>query len=103
MVVRGLTPDLARFMDQLIDGKSDSREGRFRIQGRAAHALVTDANQPGTQWEANNTIGGINGGNNMAGPDGTPVGPATAGATLTGRQYDEDRVVMLTAHWSMDQ
>ncbi|WP_019701949.1 3-oxoadipate enol-lactonase [Paracidovorax oryzae] len=37
MVLRGLTPDLARFLDQVIDGKPDSREGRFRIQGRTAH------------------------------------------------------------------
>ena len=104
MVIRGLTPDLARFLDQVIDGKPDSREGRFRIQGRAAHNAAGQANAPGTQWEANNTIGGINSGNNMNAPDATAVGAANpAGATSVGRQYDEDRVVMLTAHWSMDQ
>ena len=104
MVVRGLTPDLARFLDQIIDGKPDSREGRFRIQGRAVHTASTQANAPGTQWEANNTIGGINTGNSMSSADGTAIGAANpGGATATGRQYDEDRVVLLTAHWNMDQ
>jgi prepilin-type N-terminal cleavage/methylation domain-containing protein len=104
MVVRGLTPDLARFLDQVIDGKPDSREGRFRIQGRAAHTGSADANAPGSQWEANNTVGGIATNNNMNAPDSTAVGADNpGGATTTGRQYDEDRVIMLTAHWTMDQ
>ena len=104
MVVRGLTPDLARFMDQLIDGKPDSREGRFRIQGRVAHNAAANANAPGTAWEANNTIGGIVVGNSMNAADGTGVGAANPNAaTAAGRQFDEDRVVMLTAHWIMDQ
>ncbi|HEV2611321.1 MAG TPA: type II secretion system protein, partial [Noviherbaspirillum sp.] len=30
MVISGLTPDLARALDQMIDGKADSREGLFR-------------------------------------------------------------------------
>lgn len=98
MVLRGLTPDLARFLDQVIDGKADSREGRFRIQGRAAHATATDANAPGTQWEANNTIA-----SGIQTPD-VATGPANPGAaTATGRQFDEDRVALLTAHWIMDQ
>lgn len=104
MVIRGLTPDLARFIDQVVDGKPDSREGRFRIQGRGAHNAAGQANAPGTQWEANNTIGGINAGNNMNAGDAQAVGAANPGAaTAVGRQFDEDRVVMLTAHWSMDQ
>ena len=104
MVVRGLTPDLARYMDQLVDGKPDSREGRFRIQARAAHTQAVDANAPGTSWEANNTIASNIGGNNQSGNDPTAVGPNNPGAaTATGRQYDEDRVTLLTAHWMMDQ
>ena len=98
MVVRGLTPDLARFMDQVIDGKPDSREGRFRIQGRGAHANGTDANAPGTAWEANNTIASSIQTNDAATGAGTP-----GAATATGRQYDEDRVVLLTAHWIMEE
>jgi prepilin-type N-terminal cleavage/methylation domain-containing protein len=96
MVIRGLTPDLARFLDQIIDGKPDSREGRFRIQGRPSHSTAADANAPGTQWEANNTIAS----NIQASDEAT--GPATPNAaTATGRQFDEDRVVLLTAHWIM--
>lgn len=111
MVIRGLTPDLARFLDQLIDGKPDSREGRFRIQGRPAHAAAGEANAPGTQWEANNTQG-----RNIAdSPANSAMGssdnrPAinnttgdTTGGTAAGRRFDEDRVILLTAHWSMEQ
>ncbi|MDQ7745815.1 pilus assembly FimT family protein [Hydrogenophaga pseudoflava] len=104
MVVRGLTPDLARYLDQLIDGKPDSREGRFRIQGRAGHTQAVDANAPGTAWEANNTVASNIGGNNQVGGDATAIGANNpGGATATGRQYDEDRVTLLTAHWVMDQ
>lgn len=98
MVLRGLTPDLARFLDQVIDGKPDSREGRFRIQGRTAHAAAGDANAPGSAWEGNNTIAS----SIQATDAGT--GPANAdAATKAGRQYDEDRVVLLTAHWIMEE
>lgn len=104
MVIRGLTPDVARYLDQIIDGKPDSREGRFRIQARAAHTQVVDANAPGTSWEANNTIASAIAGNAQAGVDGVVVGAANPGAAVaTGRQYDEDQVVLLTAHWVMDQ
>jgi prepilin-type N-terminal cleavage/methylation domain-containing protein len=104
MVVRGLTPDLARYLDQMIDGKPDSREGRFRIQDRAAHSQASQANAPGTAWEANNTIASQISGNSQSGTDGAQTGAANPnGATATGRQYDEDRVVLLTAHWAMDQ
>ena len=104
MVVRGLTPDLARYLDQIIDGKPDSREGRFRIQGRAAHNQPNQANAPGTAWEANNTVASNIAGSAQSGNDATPIGAANpTGATATGREYDEDRVTLLTAHWSMDQ
>lgn len=105
MVVRGLTPDLARYLDQIIDGKPDSREGRFRIQDRAAHTQAIQANAPGTAWEANNTIATNEIlANNQSSGDTTGVGAANpGGATAVGRQYDEDRVTLLTAHWMMDQ
>lgn len=110
MVIRGLTPDLARFMDQIIDGKPDSREGRFRIQGRTAHAASTEANAPGTQWEANNTEGAniadTAANSAMKGSDtrqGIVNSSGDAGGTQTGRTLDEDRVVLLTAHWIMEQ
>ncbi len=104
MVVRGLTPDLARYLDQIVDGKPDSREGRFRIQARAAHTQADQANGPGTSWEANNTVASNIGNNNQSGNDATAIGANNpGGATATGRQYDEDRVTLLTAHWMMDQ
>ncbi len=104
MVVRGLTPDLARYIDQIIDGKPDSREGRFRIQGRDAHTQAAEANAPGTSWEANNTVASNIGGNAQSGTDATAIGADNpGGATTTGREYDEDRVTLLTAHWAMDQ
>ena len=91
-------------VDQVIDGKPDSREGRFRIQARAAHTQAVDANAPGTSWEANNTIASNIGGNNQSGTDAITVGANNPdAATATGRQYDEDRVTLLTAHWMMDQ
>ena len=110
MVVRGLTPDLARFLDQLIDGKPDSREGRFRIQGRPSHTAPTDANGPGTQWEGNNTqgrnIASTAANSNMTSSDTRSAITNTAGdagGVAAGRRFDEDRVILLTAHWSMDQ
>lgn len=104
MVIRGLTPDLARYMDQMIDGKPDSREGRFRIQNRAAHTQAADANAPGSQWEANNTIASGIAGNAQSGNDAVATGAGNQNAaTTSGRQYDEDRVILLTAQWSMDQ
>lgn len=110
MVIRGLTPDLARFMDQAIDGKPDSREGRFRIQGRPAHAATTEANAPGTQWEANNTEGvniattaANSAMTNSDNRQGINNASGNAGGTATGRTLDEDRVILLTAHWTMEQ
>lgn len=51
MVLSGLTPDLARSLDQMIDGKPDAREGLFRQEG------VTDGTPggPGTEWSLTNT------------------------------------------------
>lgn len=101
MVVRGLTPDLARFLDQLIDGKADAREGAFRMQdvrtqpGSGTPETV-NANSPGFEWSANNTQGW----------DASPVGdPDRSGAAAkeSGAALDEDQVVLLTAHWSMEQ
>jgi hypothetical protein len=97
-------------MDQVVDGKPDSREGRFRIQSRPAHTAAAEANAPGTQWEANNTEG-----NNIADTAANSAmtnsdsrqtvtnTSGNAGGNATGRTFDEDRVVLLTAHWTMEQ
>lgn len=88
MVLRGLTPDLARYLDQLIDGKPDALEGRFRLQNAANNDAEPSAKQPGHEWLSNNTYEW--GEANMS-PDGE------------GANRDEDRVALLTAHWIMDQ
>ncbi len=88
MVIRGLTPDLARYLDQMVDGKPDAQEGRFRQQNTAANNIGT-ANQPGLQWAANNTYA-----------QGGAAAPTAQGAGAT---LDENQVVLVTAIWVMDQ
>ncbi|MCP4595129.1 hypothetical protein [Neptuniibacter sp.] len=83
MVIKGLTPDLARALDQMIDGKPDAREGVFRQSG-----VVNDTNgAPGVQWAANNT----------------QLRAATGSATDTSRNRDEDQIIIVTAHYKMVQ
>lgn len=83
MVITGLTPDLARMLDQMIDGKADAREGMFRQEG------VTNATNgvPGTEWNTNNTA---NFSQNDTG-------------TTTGSNLDEDQITVVTAIYKMNQ
>ncbi|EJE54498.1 prepilin-type N-terminal cleavage/methylation domain-containing protein [Acidovorax sp. CF316] len=83
MVISGLTPDLARMLDQMIDGKPDEQEGRFRRQGIANGT----PNQPGLQWIVNNT----------SGQGAVPAAPAD------GNSRDEEQVITLTAIYKMNQ
>jgi prepilin-type N-terminal cleavage/methylation domain-containing protein len=87
MVLRGLTPDLARALDQMIDGKPDAIEGRFRQQNTLGNS-TTSSQLPGIEWGANNTY---------------KEGGDAPTATDEGDNQDENRVVLLTAHWVMDQ
>lgn len=82
MVIAGLTPDLARMLDQMIDGKPDAQEGRFRQQG-VANGI---ANAPGVEWAANNQI-------QMTG----------APSSTVGRNRDEDQVITVVAVYKMNQ
>ena len=50
MTLSGLTPDLARYIDAQIDGRSDARFGQFREQAQAAATATTTA-QP---WSRDN-------------------------------------------------
>ena len=84
MVISGLTPDLARSLDQMIDGKPDAQEGLFRQQGVANGT----ANQPGVQWGTNNTYS---------------YSATGASATTTGNNYDEDQVATVVAIYKMNQ
>jgi type II secretory pathway pseudopilin PulG len=47
MVLRGLTPDLARYLDQLIDGKADALEGLFRQQDARMNFNEPSSQRPG--------------------------------------------------------
>ncbi len=84
MVITGLTPDLARALDQMIDGKADAREGMFRMAGIDNGV----GNVPGAEWEGNNNIG---------------YGAAKPSATGAGTAQDEQQVMVLTAHYKMNQ
>ena len=90
MVITGLTPDLARSLDQMIDGKPDAREGRFRQQGIANNASSTGSstalNAPGSEWHANNR---------------QEFGQGKVGGD--GRTLDEDQVAIVTAIYKMNQ
>lgn len=89
LVLRGVTPDLARTLDQMIDGKPDALEGRFRQQDTTSNTAGGTSQQPGAEWSANSTY---------------KVGEeASATAQGEGDNQDENRVVLLTAHWQMDQ
>jgi prepilin-type N-terminal cleavage/methylation domain-containing protein len=83
MVISGLTPDLARMLDQMIDGKPDAQEGRFRLRGIANGT----PNGPGVQWAGNNNFG-------------RGSAPTALGA---GNGRDEEQVVTLTAIYKMNQ
>lgn len=83
MVISGLTPDLARMLDQMIDGKPDAQEGRFRQQA----VLNGAANAPGLQWASNNKF------------SITEAAPnATGGSNL-----DESQVATVVAVYKMNQ
>ncbi|HBX37176.1 MAG TPA: prepilin-type cleavage/methylation domain-containing protein [Pseudohongiella sp.] len=89
MVIRGLTPDLARALDRMVDGVPDAIEGRFRQQDSSLNTGANTSQQPGREWGANNTF--AQGGGQQTTADGE------------GDNQDENRVVLLTAHWLMDQ
>ncbi len=92
LVLRGLTPDLARFLDQQVDGKPDALEGRFRAQDPRMNDAEGSRQRPGHEWLANNTL-----------EQGSTVAGKATGDTDTSRNRDEDRVALMTAHWIMDQ
>ncbi|GAA6142589.1 prepilin-type N-terminal cleavage/methylation domain-containing protein [Hydrogenophaga sp. 5NK40-0174] len=83
MILSGLTPDLARMLDQMVDGKPDAQEGRFRLQGIGNGV----ANGPGVQWNRTNDDS-INGG---------------AGAAGDNLQLDEQQVATVVAIYKMNQ
>ena len=88
MIISGLTPDLARYLDQMVDGKPDAREGRFRQQGVDNGTL----NAPGVEWNVNNTIDA-----------GVATPTSWGGAIVDGQKRDEDQVKTVVAVYKMNQ
>jgi prepilin-type N-terminal cleavage/methylation domain-containing protein len=84
MIISGLTPDLARMLDQMVDGKPDAQEGRFRRQG----VDNGTANGPGVEWNRTND-------DSIAG--------AAADATGNNTRLDEDQVATVVAIYKMNQ
>lgn len=77
LILEGLTPDLARMLDNLVDGNADARFGSFREKEKAE--LVTAASAP---WSLDNR---------------------TAYGSSNVTNLDESQVVTLTAYYLMDR
>lgn len=84
MLITGLTPDLARALDQMIDGKADAQEGMFRW----ATVANGTAGAAGVEWPGNNTYA---------------YGAGSPSAAGSGTNQDESQVMVLTAHYKMNQ
>ncbi|HAI58827.1 MAG TPA: prepilin-type cleavage/methylation domain-containing protein [Xanthomonadaceae bacterium] len=85
MVITGLTPDLARALDQAIDGRPDAQNGAFRQQG--VIRTTGSPTAPGIEWAGNNTQTiGTGGGN-----------------TINQAALDTDQVQVMVAHLKMNQ
>ena len=82
MIISGLTPDLARMLDQITDGKPDAQEGRFRLQGIDNGT----PNAPGVQWNRTND-------------DSID----SAGAAGDDTRLDENQVATVVAVYKMNQ
>jgi len=80
MVLTGLTPDLARSLDQMIDGKADECEGLFRREQEPGACATTGV--PGEPWARDNTM---------------------THTTLATNNRDEDQVAVVVAHYKMNQ
>jgi prepilin-type N-terminal cleavage/methylation domain-containing protein len=88
MVLRGLTPDMARMLDAQIDGRPDALEGRFRQQNNYTNDAEPSWKRPGHDWMGNNTYA---------------IGSSLPTVMGVGENRDENRVMLVTAHWIMDQ
>ncbi|WP_442682334.1 prepilin-type N-terminal cleavage/methylation domain-containing protein [Stenotrophomonas sp. JC08] len=87
MVISGLTPDLARSLDQMIDGKPDPQGGAFRQAGITARAASDNADTISVEWAGNNTD--------------QSTGSTTS--TAQGGGDDTIQVMTMVAHYKMNQ
>ena len=97
MVVRGLTPDMARRLDQMIDGQADALKGQFREQiqeqDRGMALASSTPREPGQEWSVSYA---------SSHDDGfLPTSLFGFGERRT--QDEEGRLLLMTAHWQMDQ
>ncbi|HBB78329.1 prepilin-type N-terminal cleavage/methylation domain-containing protein [Stutzerimonas xanthomarina] len=77
LILRGLTPDLARMLDGLVDGNADARFGSFREQAQAS-----DTSASSVEWS---------------------LGSGVAYGETDATNLDESQVVTLTAYYLMDR
>lgn len=93
MIITDLTPDLARALDQMIDGKADAANGAFRQVGITSRPNTgpggaTDPNAIGAEWGGNNT--------------GSMASAVSQGDTF-GTATDDDQVMTVVASYKMNQ
>ncbi len=91
MVIAGITPDLARYLDQGVDGQADPEQGRFRQA----------AGQLGNQGSGGQTGQG-NTGNVWRGDATQSRGQRSANTQAANNTAaDEQQVTLVTAHYKM--
>lgn len=92
MVISGLTPDLARALDQMIDGKPDAQNGAFRQEGITPRSgSAANADSVGLEWQGNNTQAM------------TAGGAAGSALTTDDTTSDVEQIMTLVAHLKMNQ
>jgi hypothetical protein len=117
MIIRGLTPELARQLDRMIDGNADALEGRFRqlYNSNEDHGVIQVHQQPNREWTGVNSVNqelgdALNNGDMASTGTGGPGSPFnwqgySDGLGLGGSSgliRDEDQVMRVTAVYLMD-
>ena len=93
MVITGLTPDLARALDQMIDGQADAREGVFRQAG--VRDRDSAQRTPQFEWSVNNMLAYEGNADTIAATDRS--------RNNDGGRRNEDQVITVIAHYKMNQ
>ncbi len=93
MIITGLTPDLARALDQMIDGKPDASNGAFRQYG------ITGRRTTNTGGATSADIGAEWGGNNTGSMDSK----SADGKTYRDGSTDDEQVMTVVASYKMNQ
>lgn len=118
MVIRGLTPEVARELDVMVDGKADATEGMFRQFRYTDNTDELSAEVPAHEWSGNNTLEDDLQVTSNEAIDTTSDSTARAGLESSfneiggrlgalagddrGNNLDENRVMMVTAVYKMD-